>query len=472
MKRTTPIPSKLNASQQQSIMLRQAVAKMLSSSILTSRASLASSAGQSFDGKRDIYTALGYPKTITFQQYYDKYRRQDIAGRLVDAPVDGAWEQKPKILEPNTKDTQFEKDWKELVDKFKIWNIITRVDKLSRIGEYAILFLGFDDIETTDDLRNEVQGTPELQYLQPYKQDNAEITEWVKDAGDPRYGMPLIYRLTIEKSGAIEGTSQISVHHSRIIHMAEGLLESNIYGLPALERVYNRLLNIELIIGGSAEMFWQGAFPGYAFVAADDADMTQTASAIEDEIDMFVHDFKRYMKLQGLEVTKLTSDVASPKDHLESQLTMISVASGIPTRVLTGSERGELASSQDEAHWNNKLDSRRVDHCEPNILRALIDRLIKYKILAAPGADGYKVEWPDLNSPTDKDKADVAKTLSGALKDYMTNPETEMLLPFESYLEEILQLPPEAVTRIIEARDKQETTTTRNDVVDENNLEV
>ena len=458
MKRTRPPAKVMNADQQARLMLRNSIHKVLSSSILTSRASIAHKLGETFQGKRDLYNALGYPQLneITYDNYYGKYRRHDVAARVIDAEVDGCWQQMPEVIEPEENETDFEKKWQELEKKHKIFSTLIRLEKLTRIGQYGVLLFGFSDVKVKEDMQKPLPASAELLYLQPYSEGNAVIKQFDRNPGSPRYGQPEQYQLSYTEPGNNSTiTNDLLVHHSRVLHITENLLESNIYGLPVLERVYNRLINLDLIVGGSAEMFWQGAFPGYAFVADADADITAEASTLEDEIDMYVHDFKRYMKLQGLKIEKLSSDVADPMNHVEVQMIMISIATGIPKRILEGSERGELASGQDEGHWNDKLQSRREFKTTPNIIQPVIEKLLSVKALPEPGAEGYEVLWPDLSSPTDKDKADIGKVRSESIKNYAAVPDTEFLIPFDTFLEEILEIDPETVKRIEDARQKQ-----------------
>ena len=465
MNRTKP-KQVVNVKEEARKMLRSSIHRVLSSSLLTSRASLAHKLGQSFHGKRDLYEALGYPQLneITFDDYYGKYRRGDIAARIIDAPVDGAWQSMPEVIESVDNETIFEKEWSELEKKHHIYSTIIRLEKLIRIGQYGVLLFGFSDVKVKEDMAKPVTGKVELLYLQPYSEGNATIKSWDRNPGSERYGKPEVYQLSYTEPGSnAKITNDLLVHHSRVLHVTEGLLESNIFALPILERIYNRLLNLELIVGGSAEMFWQGAFPGFAFRAQADADLTATASELEDEIDLYVHDFKRYMKLQGIEVEKLSSDIADPSNHVNVQLLMISIATGIPKRILEGSERGELASSQDEGYWNDKLENRRIYFINPFILEPVINKLIENQVITAPGTDGYEIEWADLSAPSDKDKADVGKVRSDSIKNYATAPDTELLIPFDSFLEEILDLDSEKVKRIMDARQKQNETLIQDD---------
>ena len=53
------------------------------------RALLASRMGTStYDGNRDLYQALGYPKRLDFINHYlPKYLRHDLAKAIIDRPV-------------------------------------------------------------------------------------------------------------------------------------------------------------------------------------------------------------------------------------------------------------------------------------------------------------------------------------------------------------------------------------------------
>jgi len=50
----------------------------------------------------------------------------------------------------------------------------------------------------------------------------------------------------------------------------------------------------------------------------------------------------------------------------------------------------------------------------------------------------YTVTWPDLYSPSGEEKAKVAEALSRALKDYLTMPEGQIVVPPKIYLQKVL----------------------------------
>jgi len=422
-------------------------------SAMVTRAELAAKLGKSFDGDRDLYEALGYKVSPDFNDFMARYTRQDIAKAVIDKPVNASWRLKPVITESDdAESTPFEKAWNDLVKDRKVFHYLRRVDRLSRIGQYGVLMMGFDDVEDTSDFKLPVEGERRLLYLRPYTQGNAVVESRVIDKSDERYGLPETYKITTKNLGTLSGsgTSNIIVHHTRVLHIAEDLVEDDESAEPALKVILNRLHDLELLSGGSAEMFWRGAFPGMAFMMDKDANpAAQTLADIKDNIEDYVHKLQRSLRLQGIDVKQLAPAVADPSNHIDVQLTLISAATGIPKRILLGSERGELASSQDERNWNMRVDERRSDYVEPMILRPFIDRMIEYGVLPEP-ADGYDVEWPELSSPTEKEKAEVSKQKTDTLVAYSNSANAQLIIPQDVYLRKIMGFDQEEMAAIEE----------------------
>ena len=419
---------------------------------LVGRATLAARMGKSYGTDRDIYTALGYNKNPVFDDYYARYERQDVAGRIIDAPVEATWKEDPQIIETEgPEDTEFEKAWKALAKQRHIFHYLARADKVAGIGEYGILLLGFDD---GGDTRDPVEDASTLLYMRPYTQNNAEINEWEEDPTNERYGLPKIYQLQASTAQK-DGTKSIEAHWSRVIHLAEGLLENDVYGKPKLRIVLNRLQDLDLISGGSAEMFWRGAFPGMAFKLDEDATIEgQDKSALEDEIENYVHDLKRYMRIQGLDIQQLSIQVADPKNHFDLLISLISAATGIPKRILTGSERGELASSQDEKNWASRIDERRKNYIGPMVLRIFIQRLIDVGVLPEPKE--FEIEWSDLFAIGEKDKSDIAKIKAETLAAYTNAMGADLIIPPAMFLKKFLQMDADEIKEIEEELGKVE----------------
>jgi len=122
---------------------------------------------------------------------------------------------------------------------------------------------------------------------------------------------------------------------------------------------------------------------------------------------------------------------------------------GVPLRILVGSERGELSSTQDQGTWNGRLQGRQEDYITPRIVVPFVNRLIELGVLPVP-LEGFKVEWPDLFSISDAEKADIAKVQTETLAIYLQS-NMETLIPPLEFLTKVLDKSVEDAEAILEA---------------------
>ena len=134
---------------------------------------------------------------------------------------------------------------------------------------------------------------------------HAQIDKLVTNTRDPRYGLPEQY--TIEYTEVDSNTTvSLRAHNSRVIHATTELLESQIYGVPVLEAVWNRLLDLEKLVGGSAEMFWRGARPGYQGKIKEDYTLPpEVEQTLQDQFDEFDHNLRRFLSVEGVDIETL-----------------------------------------------------------------------------------------------------------------------------------------------------------------------
>lgn len=424
---------------------------------LLRRIAYATQLGITHGGSRDLYEALGYKKEITFQDYWLMFKRGRLGRRIISAPVESTWRGEVNIFEDDEPDeTAFEKAWKELDERCHVTHKFSRLDKLVGLGNFAVLLLGFNDGRN---LFQPVVRASDLLYVQPYHQGNVSISKWSEDPSDSRYGLPEMYEITFVNPGKASsggdgsntGTPKL-VHWTRVLHVAEGLLDNDIFGTPRLENVFNGVQDAEKVVGGTAEMFWQGALGGKAFVARDGAKID--AESMEAEIDEYIHKLRRYMRLQNMDIHDLAPTVSDPGPVVESLLDFISGDTGIPKRILIGSERGELASTQDESNWLSRIKERREQYAEPCIVRPFVDRMISVGVLPSPGGENgrYKVSWSDLWASSAKVQAETAKLKTESLATYTNAQGADMVVPEEVFLEEFLGFSPDDVIRIQELK--------------------
>lgn len=417
------------------------------------------------DPRRDISAECGWPDYPTVETYSQLYEREGIATRCVNVFPDESWTVYPEIYESpdENKETPFEAKWKDIEFKMNPWYFLHRLDVLSGIGRYGIMVMGFDDKRGLDQPISGVsdKGKPRtnkkelnLTFLHAYDEYSTRIIEREQDSSSPRYGMPTMYEVNVVEP--TEGTESIfftegsgqpgnflagqRVHWTRVLHAADNRRASEVFGIPRMKPVLNRIADLRKILGGSAEMFWQGGFPGFALETlpeiADEADID--LESIKDQVFKYINGLQRWMALTGMTAKPLTPQVANPTNHVEQQLRIICATLKVPMRIFMGSEAGHLASQQDEINWNKRVKQRQTNYVNPMLVKPFLNRLIEVGVLPKPKI--YTVDWVDLNSMTEKDKADIALKKTQALLQYVTSG-SESIVPLREFLIYYMQLP-------------------------------
>src|SRR5512143_765434 len=280
----------------QVIDLAEVVRSLASDTTLGSRQLLAAMAGLSFGGARDLYTALGYDRVLTPKKLRDRYARGDVAARIVEAYPKATWRGGAELIEDPDPEvvTLFEEDWAALDARLHVWPVLQRADVLCGLGPFSVVLIGAVGVLDQELPR---LGSPDaVLYLQPYAPDEVSIETYVDDSEDPRFGLPLLYRIT--RTGQRGRTLNVVAHWTRVIHVAWNLLDDRVCGQPLLERVWNRLDDLDKVVGGGSEAFWRRVHPGS--VLSIDKGMKVTdpdLKKLKDETEEFIHGMKRFLTL-------------------------------------------------------------------------------------------------------------------------------------------------------------------------------
>lgn len=445
------------------------------SNFLTSRANLLKNL---FSDDRDLDKEFDYPTTVSIAQYQRMYDRSDIAERVVSIYPDECWAVEPRIVEnEDTEDTEYESAVKDLVKKHSLWYYLHRADLLSGIGHFGILLIGIDDGQDLRQPAGRIDGRgmlvdsdreQELLFVRPFSETQVDIARYETDKQSPRFGLPIEYNLKFaddeDKRHGGQGLPMESatVHWTRVYHIADNRGSSEVFGKPRMRPVFNRLLDLRKLLGGSGEMYYKGAFPGYSFEVSPEfaaAAGIQSAGGEEEfkkglraEFKAYSDGLQRYLATVGVSAKSLAPQVADPEGHVEAQIRAICITLGVPFRQFMGSEQGELASSQDLRNWHRKCQARHYRYLSPMVVDPLFERFIQLGVLPRP-ENGFSSVWPDLDVSSEQDKADVADKKTTSLQKYVSGNVEEVIPPMQ-YLTMILGMSVEEAEIVIEAMDE------------------
>lgn len=430
------------------------------------------------DARRNYGDECGYPRIVQPHQYRDLYDREPIAARVVEILPKQCWQVSPDVWEDDKDnvETPFELDLKEVGKSLRggslyqgdhnpLWEYARRVDVMSGIGQYGVILLGLDD-ENGGDLSK--PATPrkgqKLLFLRVFPEDLAQVTALEQNPASPRYGQPVSYNITFndprEGTGLAGGTSGTwNTHWTRIVHVADNHHQasaSEVFGAQRMRPVLNRLIDLNKLYGGSAEMYWKGAFPGISIESHPSmgGEIKVDTEALRKMVDNYQNSLQRYLALFGLTAKSLSTQVVAPNQQIDCEIQAICIKLGCPTRIFMGSERGQLASGQDDKQWNDVLRERQNGYVTPRIICNIIDRLIHLGVLTEPKQ--YKVEWPSLDKQTAQEKAAVALQRTQCLSTYVSAGVEALIPPQEFLTREMGYSVAEAEAILTEAEDARE----------------
>ena len=395
--------------------------RAFSSAVMSRIATLGNLVGTAYEGARDYYAIFGYKRNPTHEDFLARYLHQDIAQRILNAPVDATWTDPPEVTGTSE---SFTKAWAELVEEHEVFAQLARLDLFAGLGKYAIMVIGLDD---GADLSRPVNSSRnnKVIYLQPYLEGSIKIKKIEESTSSPRFGLPTLYEVDpgdptqdlnsthIAKSNIVSNRV-ILVHYTRVLHLADKALEHPSVGHSRLEAIYNLLDDLMKVVGGSAETYWMAGNRGLQVDIDKDMDLNaDDGEALEDEVEEYQHGLRRFIRSRGVEITNIGSDVADPRSTFDVIMSMISAATGIPKRLLIGVEAGQLASQQDRANWAVLIDERVKKWGRPKVLKPFIN--ILQAANALPATKNVNMDWPDTYQMSPLERAQTSAQMARSM---------------------------------------------------------
>jgi hypothetical protein len=447
-------------------------AELLRKKLVTNTRSLNSVMGYAYEEtneqSRDFNKECGYPEQVTLDLMDKMYQREGVAQRVVHVYPVETWKTSPSVYSTKEeKQTSFEKAVEKIVERFNIWAVLERADRLSGIGCYGVILLGVNDGRK---LHKPVQGVKDdsdgailkartaknldLTYIRVFDQRQVTILRLETDNSSPRYGKPVLYGIKMMNPAdalisPVSSEKETTVHWTRIVHLADNRQSSEIAGVPRLEPAYNRIIDLLKVLGGAGEMFWKGGFPGLSFqVQPGLGDIDFDPELFRRQIDEYAKGLQRYLRVVGIEVKSLAPQVADPTAQVDAALDQICITINCPKRIFLGTESAHLASTQDQKTWSDRINGRRSQYAVPYIIKPFFRRLMQMGVI--PFVDEFFVDWVDAEEVDPLVRAQAFEKLVNGISQYCTSGMASLYSPL-MFLTHILQVPLVEAELILEA---------------------
>jgi hypothetical protein len=263
----------------------------------------------------------------------------------------------------------------------------------------------------------EAQAGRRLLYARTFTAAHVSAIRWERNKSSPRYGMPTSYFVDfgdpLRSSSLVGPADTAEVHWTRVIHLlSDGRWHSSVTdGVPALWPVLPEVLGLQKIRTAAPEGYWLNGIPMTAFgtppaVAGQPRVVIRTAQ-IRQEWERLRHSSDKMGIFQNLTPQVLQAALQDPATFSQLLKEDISVALRMPMRKLMGSERGELASSEDEDDWNDVVRGRQRLRTIPEQIVPLVDRFRMVGLLPPPKGGTYRAGFPAVDALTRKEKSEI-----------------------------------------------------------------
>lgn len=359
--------------------------------------------------------ALGVVSDIVLT---NMYRSDWMSRKIIDIPVPDmlrpwrAWNATDKLI------TAIEDAEKRHAVKAKVMYAM----KAARLYGGAGILIGADTGNPAQPLNIDRIGKGQLRYLTVLPR--RVLTPWsiVADPQSPDFGLPQKYQMSTTNGGTID------IHPSRVLRFVgndrlDFDLNADGWGDSILFAIYDAIHNAALTQTGIAEMVHEAKIDvisvenlgaQLANSAGTDALVKRfrTAATLKSINNMLLLDAKEKWD------RKQTSFTTLP-DVLDRYLQIVAGAADIPaTRLLGVSPKGLGSTGEhDQTNYYDMLASVREDHVTPILAR--LDRILWRDAIGAEPDGEVFYEWRPLWQPTEKERADVAKTKADTTKVYM-----------------------------------------------------
>lgn len=376
------------------------------------RMGLLNPGGIGLDAKRSAaWCEYGFKENLTAIDFVNLYKRGGVAHGAVNKLVGNCWKSDPWIIEGDDEDesadeTPWEKKTKAALPE-NFWHSIAVADTRRLVCRFSALILRIAD---SKDFSQPVQGVGrKLEEMVPVWAGALEIQEY--DAS----GRPAMWNY---KPTRPDGTSLPvqKIHPDRIIILGDYSADA----IGFLEPAYNAFVSLEKVEGGSGEAFLKNAARQLGVNFDKEIDLQSLATMYGVSVDQLQEKFNEaardinrgndtLMITQGADVSTLVASVPDPQPTYSVNLQTAAAALDMPTKILTGMQTGERASSEDQKYFNSRCQSRRERELTRDI-KAIMRHLMRVNVLESKSP--ISVMWDDLAETTAADKLANAKLMA------------------------------------------------------------
>ena len=297
---------------------------------------------------------LKYPETLHPKDLRVLYDRNLLASALVNARVDASWGDASTFLVDDEEDEQLN----AIARESRVLDALQRADLRSEVTTWSIFIPG-------------ASGEPAV-----WGADEAVIEERDQD------GMPRAYSVAPSGLSDEEREKQKRiVRANQVAHVCDprysaSVLTSN----PRIVAGYNRLFDLERIMGGGAFAIFQAGFPQYHFMFEGVEPTEKELNELKQQMDEFADAVRKVLTTtEGVSMDTVNVNVPSVSPALREYLVHIVAGFGVPMSEFTGEALVAHSASVNLTTWHKRMNRRRSRMILPRVVEPCLARFIEVR---------------------------------------------------------------------------------------------
>jgi hypothetical protein len=151
-------------------------------------------------------------------------------------------------------------------------------------------------------------------------------------------------------------------------------------------------------------------------VVNDDGSTSSVREAHENQVRKLNSNIDAAIVTQGAKAVVLQTSTSDPTGAFQLAANIFSASVGLPFTILFGQQTGRLASDEDQKGLAQRAMGRQTNEITP-VIEDVLKRLQAAGVLPA---GEFEIEWPDLTAPGDKEKLEILKAMTAAMRDVAT----------------------------------------------------
>ncbi|MFO7820054.1 MAG: DUF1073 domain-containing protein [Halanaerobacter sp.] len=365
---------------------------------------------------------------LTYDEMVRIYKNKRMAQNVIDIPAQDATREGFSVPVENDEDGKIEKSIKNELNRLKIQKTLRDFIAYERLSGDGFINIGVEDSgnPSTEVSKDKIK---KVNFLQAFSRDFVEDAEKDLNPLSPTFQEFKEFEIDIGRGNSgSDKTTQI-VHPSRILHLQTRSVETEDWGIPILQSVYDALTILDSTAWSLGQIAYAATFKVFKSAGVDVSDLDEWKSLNE----FFEGEFNTSTTAVIGEDDELThegpgGDLPNLHDLVKFVWEYLAGCARIPKAHLMGQQQGTITGGQ----YDSVNYYMRIAAMQENFLKPKVRKIVEYIVASSdndiPNDTKFEIDFNSLWRLDKETDAKIRKRMAEIDQIYL---QTKVLDPEE-----------------------------------------